>query len=167
MEFRTCDAQELAHYVLSKFTSVPGDHPAVLQELVRYFWNSLEYSSAVDFKESGAQKIIMGTGKNFVFDRKTGLIFFDVMFGTHQQLMSHFGALYNTDFTKDTTDWNHDQFVEPWDACSKLADLFLNKGHGLFQSSVGEKDTIWVSSDVEFTSIERQAFRRFQRKDPR
>lgn len=166
MEFRIGDAPELGKYVLSCFTDKPEDHPEVERELVRFFWNSADYGIALHIEQGGAQRIIQGEGKNFVYDRQTGLIFFDVSFGKHQLLMAHFGALHKTDFSKSTVDWYHEQFVEPWDPQAKLVAAFLNDGHGLFQSNVGAKESIWVSPDIDFSPLERQAFRRFSKQDP-
>jgi hypothetical protein len=166
MEFCIGDAPDLAKYVLSCFADDATAHPEVESELVRFFWNSADYGVALPIEKGGAERLIQG-GKNFVFDRKTGLVFFDVSFGKHQLLMAYFGALCQTDFSQSTEDWHYKQFVEPWDPHAKLVDFYLEKGHGLFQSHVGEKEVIYVCEDFQFTPLERQAFRRFSRREPR
>ncbi|MEG0869608.1 MAG: hypothetical protein RSG77_21525 [Hafnia sp.] len=166
MHFTIGKSPELARFVLNQFTSDLDGHPDVLAELTRFFWNTASYRVAKRLHDDGAQDIMSGDEKNFVYDRRTDLVFFNVTGGAHQMLISYFSALHQTDFSKSTDHWFDTHFVQRFDARSKLADEYIGAGQGLFQSSVGGKDRIYVSADIEFDSLERQAFRRFEKIDP-
>lgn len=165
MEFNVGNSPELAEYILACFTNEPEKHPDVLANLTRTLWNSLNYRVAKPFEEGGAAEIIDGTGKHFVYDKKTQLVFFNVSGGTHQLLISYFAALHQTDFSKDTDGWFTEHFMG-WNAQGKLVDYYIGAGLGLFESTVGGQDRIWASRDIEFNSMERQVFRRFAKFDP-
>ena len=161
-----CHPPTLARVLLSSFADNPDNHPEVLDELTRYLWNGLNFKGALPFTEGASQKILSGEAKQFVYDRKSGLVFFNVSGGTHQLLIAYLGALHKTDFGKNNDCWYQEHFVEPFNATSKLVDYYIGAGLGVFESSVGPRHRIWASSDIEFDALERLAFRRYEKFDP-
>lgn len=156
----------LARYILSCFTGDPDGHPGVLEDLTRYMWNNLNFREALLFEAGAAQKILSGDAEQFVYDKRTQVVLFNVSGGTHQLLIAHLAALHKTDFSKDTSDWYRDHFVRPFNATSKLVDYYIGAGLGLFESSVGPRQRIWASPDIEFNALERKVFRAYEKFDP-
>ena len=78
-------------------------------------------------------------------------------FGVHQQVAAHLAALAVTDFSVPRDSWELKDFHH-WNATSRLAEDFIEKGHGLYQAGVGRQDAIYVSSSFAWTDLEREAF---------
>ncbi|MBI6724789.1 hypothetical protein YA0089_14295 [Pseudomonas viridiflava] len=166
MEFTVGTSEELVAFIMSTYTSESEKYAALQSEVLRFFWNSLSYRDAVPLIGAGSERLSVGGAHNFVYDKHTGLVFFDVSGGTHNMLMSYLGALATTDFTKPQENWVYEQFTAPFDGHSKKADLFIEGGHGLFHSSVGAKKRIMVAEDFDWTEEEFQAFRFFTKYHP-
>ena len=157
---------ELARYILSCFTNEPDSHQEVLEDLTRYMWNTLCFKEALLFEAGAAQKILSGDAKQFVYDKRTQVVLFNVSGGTHQLLIAHLAALHKTDFSQDTSEWYSEHFVRPFNATSKLVDYYIGAGLGLFESSVGPRQRVWASPDIEFNPLERKVFRAYEKFDP-
>lgn len=159
--FRIADAPELTTYLLAAFVDGPAPEP-VHRELQRFLWNSAQYGDALPLADA-FDKILDGDAGSFVYHQKSGLVFTHVSGGRHQLLMAYLASLHKTDFSKPITEWEYDQFYS-FDATHKLADDFVEGGLGLFQSSVGGAQSVYVSEKFNWTEKERMAFAGHKKK---
>lgn len=159
--FRIADAPELTTYILAAYTASPAPE-AVHSELQRYLWNSAHYGQALPLADA-FDKIHDGSAGSFVYHQKSGLVFTHVSGGQHQLLMAYLAAIHKTDFSKPIESWEYDQFYS-WDATHKLADDFIDNGMGLFQSSVGGANSVYVGESFQWTDKERMAFAGHKKK---
>jgi hypothetical protein len=81
---------------------------------------------------------------NFLYHKKSGLIFAHTEFGFHQLLLAHLAALHKTDYCREHVIWNVHQFPYA-DPMRQLADDYVREGYGLFVSSVSNGKRITVT----------------------
>lgn len=166
MRFNITKTPELISHILECYAGTSSAHQAIRGDLGNFFWNNLNYRDALTLGDGATERLSELDCVNFVYDKRTELVFFNVSAGTHNLLMAHFAALAQTDFAVDQEDWYHEKFVAPFDAFSNLADAFILGGQGLFHSSVGGKKRVMVSDDFKWTEDEFQAFRSYKKYCP-
>lgn len=158
-EFGVGDAPELADHILRAYTDAP---PGVVRdELRRFLWNSCTFGIAAPLAHA-AQLVRAGDAGNFVYHQRSGLVFTGVQ--AHPLLMSYLATLDRTDFSARVEAWGPDT-VYSWDATSKLADEFIEKGRGLYRSAVGG-GSIMVARGFNWTAQEKRVFAAFPRRSP-
>lgn len=166
MRFDIQQTPELVSHIMTSYAGESDGHQAIRRDLGNFLWNNLNYRDALTLDDGAVERLCMPDCVNFVYDKRSGLVFFNVSPGTHNLLMAHFAALASTDFAANCDDWYHEKFIKPFDATSKLADAFILDGHGLFHSSVGDKKKVMVADDFKWSETEFQAFRFYKKYCP-
>lgn len=154
--YRIVDTPDLVRRILSQFA--PTWSAELEEEWVRFLWNHAGFREVQVFVDKGADCIAQrGYRNNFVYDQRTGLVFFDLAGSSHQLLMAYLQALHETTFPEDDEDWFGRHF-KAYNAESDLADRYLEQGHGILLSSVGHRNAVYVGQAFVWTDSERQAF---------
>lgn len=162
MQYCVGDAPKLAAYILRWFFVTPSD--GISEELTRFLWNNAKFRVAVPFHPVGAKMIREGDYKNnFVYDKRTGLVFFDLHPGAHQLLMAYLQALHETPAGAHQ-DEKFNNCFSGMSAEDNLAERYVLQGHGLFLSSVGSRNRIQVGESFLWSSREERAFAGFVRQ---
>lgn len=157
MSLRTGNAPELARVLLSAF--VKGPPPAAVStELADFLWNSGNFAEAMPLN-LGIELLQTGKAGAFVYHQKTGMLFTHVR--AHPMLMAYLASLHRIDFSAENNTWEFDQGMG-FDATSKLADEFIDKGIGLYRSTLHSADTIMVDGVFDWSPAERNAFQDFR-----
>lgn len=159
--FRVGDAPELTAFLLAAHTPVPAP-AAVHDELQRFLWNTAHFGQALPLAEA-FDLLHTGAAGSFVYHQRSGLVFTHVSGGQHTLLMAYLAAVHKTNLTKDIEHWGLDEFYS-WDATHKLSDDFIDAGLGLFQSSVGGANCVYVSEKFNWSEKERMAFAGHKKK---
>ena len=156
--YTVADGPELAKRLIAAHSAT--GNPTVERELGRFLWNRDSFSWAMPFAE-GAKVIAAGQCSNFVYDKKARMLFLDCPAGMHQILMFYLEGLHQTDMNQDLPNW-YETLAVGHNSTSRLADAFVERGHGLFLSSVS-KQKITVSETFPWDDEERAVFEKFGR----
>jgi hypothetical protein len=158
--YSCADAPELALMLLNVYTDRPPK--VVVAELQRFLWNGAQFGECVPLALARAY-ISKGAASNFVYHQRTGHLFTGV--SAHPLLLSYLEALDRTDFRlppESVSDWGPNVIYD-WNATSRLADEFVERGHGLYLSST-MKQTIFVDPSFRWTAQETAVFRGLERR---
>lgn len=130
----TENAFELAQLLLTAHN--PASAPADVKELARLLAERLPFSYAQPLADCAAD-VASGNCRNFVYDKTSRRVFFDCAPGRHRNLMAHLECLHQTGPAKGLADWARELGTDDA-AVDRLADAFVERGRGLFLSSVWE-----------------------------
>lgn len=160
MNYRVFDADELTVAILQSFTAraIPE---CISREISRFLWNC-NFGEAIPIADA-VEVLQAGRAGNFVYHQKSGFLFTHVSPGSHQLLMAYLASLHSTDFSIQHERWDYDHAYS-FNATSRLAEDFVEQGHGLFQSSVGPRQTIHVGEKFVESPLEAEAFGGHQRR---
>lgn len=156
--YTVADGPELAKRLIAAHSTT--GNPAVERELRRFLWNRDSFSWAMPLTE-GAKVIAADQCSNFVYDKKSRMLFLDCPAGMHQLLMFYLEGLHQTDMRQEIVNW-YEQLQAGFNATAKMADAFVERGHGFFLSSVS-KQKITVSALFPWDAEERAVFAKYGR----
>ncbi|MFL9916635.1 hypothetical protein PQR75_14810 [Paraburkholderia fungorum] len=159
MRYQIGDARKLTYLLLSAFTEVP--QPAIENGLHRYLWRHARFAYAEQLADALGD-VRSGSIGNFLYHKKSGLVFAHVEVGYHQLFLAHLCALHKTDFSREHVKWDVHQF-QYQDPIRQLADDCVGEGHCLFISSFSDDGRITVGQTFNWEMLERAAFGGFRR----
>lgn len=157
--YTVADAPELAKLLIAAHS--PTGNPDVEKVLRRFLWNAgaFEYCRSL---AQAAQVLARGEFSNFVYDKQSRMVFLDCPAGHHQILMAHLEGLHQTNMSEKVDDW-FAKVNSGYNATSRLAEAFVEQGHGLFLSSVSRGMKITLGEKFVFDVEELAAFEKFRR----
>jgi hypothetical protein len=159
MRYQIGDAPKLTHLLLTGFTAVP--QPVIEKGLDRYLWRHARFAYAAPLADV-LDEVRSGLAGNFLYHKKSGLIFAHTEFGFHQLLLAHLAALHKTDFCREHVTWDLHQFQYA-NPMRQLADDCVVEGYALFVSSVSGGKRITVGQAFTWEPLELAAFGNFER----
>lgn len=159
MRYQIDDASKLTHLLLSGFTAVP--QPVIEKSLDRHLWRHARFAYAEPLADV-LDDVRSGLAGNFLYHKKSGLLFAHTEYGFHQLLLAHLAALHKTDFNREPATWDvyHFPYANPM---RQLADDCVGEGYALFMSSVSDGKRITVGQAFTWEPLELAAFGNFER----
>lgn len=160
----TTSYDETVSALLVSFTKGPHPEP-IRSELTRFLGNDPPFHEALSLKKAEPLLRAQNAG-HFLYHQASGLVFTSMMFGRHQLVMAYIEALHKTDFSQHIEQWEYDQAYS-FNATSKLADNFIEQGHGFFVSGSARKaggGVIQVGKAFKWTTLERTVFQDYAKK---